>query len=271
MKKNTKGFTVIEGLLILLIVTVVGGVGWYVWDKNKASEVATDPPKKSQGKAINKASQDTTFVDGPRQGWKTYTNYKAGFSIEVPASFVSQYGGECQKTATSYRPAEGVVPTSVIQDGDSYYITENYTYQLSDVTKDNTGVSYYADCNKVDTTPAVVRQYKDQNNDNAPQLNVIPIQVIKTRSQSDITGHARSIFGNQNVMVESLADNPSGWKDVKLNSPDDLTFNFSFTLRYYEKQDKLVYIAKGQAGNLAIPSSSNFYDNEVISSFKLID
>lgn len=30
--KNTKGFTLIEGLLILVIVGLLGGTGWYVWN-----------------------------------------------------------------------------------------------------------------------------------------------------------------------------------------------------------------------------------------------
>jgi hypothetical protein len=31
MKKNQEGFSVVEGLLIVVIVGMLGGVGWYVW------------------------------------------------------------------------------------------------------------------------------------------------------------------------------------------------------------------------------------------------
>lgn len=35
MKKLQSGFTVVEGLLILVIVGLLGGTGWYVWSSNK--------------------------------------------------------------------------------------------------------------------------------------------------------------------------------------------------------------------------------------------
>gem|GEM_PF-5416893 len=36
MKKNQHGFGAIEGLLLLVIVSLIGFVGWYVWQsKNK--------------------------------------------------------------------------------------------------------------------------------------------------------------------------------------------------------------------------------------------
>jgi hypothetical protein len=35
MSKNQKGFSAIEGLLIFIIVGIIAGVGWYVWDSNK--------------------------------------------------------------------------------------------------------------------------------------------------------------------------------------------------------------------------------------------
>ena len=33
--KNQKGFSAVEGFLILVIVTMIGGVGWYVWKSNQ--------------------------------------------------------------------------------------------------------------------------------------------------------------------------------------------------------------------------------------------
>ena len=36
--KNQKGFTLVEGLLIILIVTIVGFASWYVWGKQKSNK-----------------------------------------------------------------------------------------------------------------------------------------------------------------------------------------------------------------------------------------
>ncbi len=73
------GFTVIEGLLILVVVGIIGGVGWFVLKSKNDSEntpkVQTDPeyiPNVTQNK-----------VD-PYARWKTYHNDKYGFSIKYP-------------------------------------------------------------------------------------------------------------------------------------------------------------------------------------------
>jgi hypothetical protein len=36
MKKNQKGFSVVEALIVLLVISFMGGVGWYVWQKNSS-------------------------------------------------------------------------------------------------------------------------------------------------------------------------------------------------------------------------------------------
>lgn len=68
---NQKGFTVIEGLLILLAVAIIGGTGYYVYQaNNKATDTqntaqtnansATPPKKKDSKKASPKTESKTT-------------------------------------------------------------------------------------------------------------------------------------------------------------------------------------------------------------------
>ena len=78
MKKNSNGFTVIEGLLILFIVGIISGVGWYVWqakeksDKSMDQAAATDLTTSSK----NEASTDETA------NWKVLQS-PDGFSIKL--------------------------------------------------------------------------------------------------------------------------------------------------------------------------------------------
>lgn len=66
MNKNQKGFSAVEGLLILIIVGLIGFTGWYVWqakqnaDKtlNAAATTASNTPK-----TIKNSSQQIKYVD----------------------------------------------------------------------------------------------------------------------------------------------------------------------------------------------------------------
>ncbi|MDB5163622.1 MAG: hypothetical protein JWS12_239 [Candidatus Saccharibacteria bacterium] len=71
MKKiNQKGFSAVEGLLILVIVSVIGFIGWYVWNSNKktttsynnaaATNQAASTTKKSTSAASETAAKPTT-------------------------------------------------------------------------------------------------------------------------------------------------------------------------------------------------------------------
>lgn len=66
---NQKGFTVIEGLLILLILAIVGGTGYYVYQaNNKVTESqnaaqtnanTATPPNKDEVKKAKADTKDT--------------------------------------------------------------------------------------------------------------------------------------------------------------------------------------------------------------------
>lgn len=70
MKKlNAEGFSAIEGLLILVIIGIIGGVGWYVWEQNKVENV----PKEINSNAVVETNETTE-----------YTNKELGFSFTYP-------------------------------------------------------------------------------------------------------------------------------------------------------------------------------------------
>lgn len=69
LSKNTHGFAVVEGLLILVIVGILGGVGWYVYDAQKKSNASLDKagdtslttkfPKKDEQKPAEQPTDET--------------------------------------------------------------------------------------------------------------------------------------------------------------------------------------------------------------------
>src|SRR3989344_1891275 len=56
--KNQKGFSVVEGVLILVIIGLLGGVGWYVWDSNKKTKQVLDNTDKGSS-VSNKIPNET--------------------------------------------------------------------------------------------------------------------------------------------------------------------------------------------------------------------
>jgi hypothetical protein len=63
MKKQpkTKGFSTIEGLLILVIVLILGGVGWYVWHSTKSTnEILNNAEKISDTQKKTPTSEQMT-------------------------------------------------------------------------------------------------------------------------------------------------------------------------------------------------------------------
>src|SRR3989344_5613351 len=70
MKKDQKGFSAVEGLLIIVVVSIIGFVGWYVVNKHKA--------------AVNTTQATQTISTA---GWKTYKNDTLKFTVHYPSSY----------------------------------------------------------------------------------------------------------------------------------------------------------------------------------------
>jgi type II secretory pathway pseudopilin PulG len=102
MKKNQKGFSLIEGLLIVIIVGLVGGIGWYVWNTNNQTN--------SSLKSANKVAESTT-----------YTNKKARADIPESKSYPAAASEE-----------------SEIQDATDAYFTKNSGQKSTGQYKDDT-------------------------------------------------------------------------------------------------------------------------------------
>jgi len=82
MFKNQKGFTVAETLLVILIITVIGFGGYYVYHTNhNTTKIASASNKTS----VNKSQQTST--NNPYIGWNSYTLSQEKLSFKYPSSW----------------------------------------------------------------------------------------------------------------------------------------------------------------------------------------
>lgn len=84
MKFSQKGFAVLETLLILVILAIIGGTGWYVYKSKNDIYQSYDSTGNSQNSIPKKpaAKADTST-------WKDYTNKAGRFSLKYPSSWVT--------------------------------------------------------------------------------------------------------------------------------------------------------------------------------------
>jgi Tfp pilus assembly major pilin PilA len=98
MNKTTKhqsGFTVVEFLIIIVVLAVIGGVGYLVYKKHHKTDKTTTASAKQT--APQPAKSD------PYAGWKSYTSDLGGFSVKYPASgwTITAYGDDGSKATGS--------------------------------------------------------------------------------------------------------------------------------------------------------------------------
>lgn len=81
MKKNQDGFSVVEGLLILVVVGLIGSAGYYVYRSQETKESTQSTAETTQG-------TDSTTEEEPKETHKTFENadlslkYLADWSVD---------------------------------------------------------------------------------------------------------------------------------------------------------------------------------------------
>ncbi len=82
MRKNYQGFTLVEVLLIIIVLTLISFAGWYVWHTNKNDNKTTI--NHSTAKDTKQSSESDPTAD-----WKSYTSTAGKYSLKYPASWVT--------------------------------------------------------------------------------------------------------------------------------------------------------------------------------------
>lgn len=80
LKHNQDGFSAVEIILVLIIVTLLGAIGWYVYNQSK------NKTPDSMSVSTSSAPQKTTETD-PYAGWKSYTLVHEKASFKYPSDW----------------------------------------------------------------------------------------------------------------------------------------------------------------------------------------
>ncbi len=89
MKSNQKGFSVIEILLVIVVVGLIGTVGWLVYDRqNNNSDTTTEDTNTqvSQQEEVREAPEETESAD-PYEGWKSGSFKYTDLSYKLPPNW----------------------------------------------------------------------------------------------------------------------------------------------------------------------------------------
>lgn len=152
MKLNKKGFTVIEGLLIVIALTLIIGVGYYVINANKDSSKSDSSATKNQtaqkisdAKTQEEKNKTVEYIELKEIGIKiNKTDKLANFSFEahpgdgagilVGETNVTKLGGECKPSSSNFAVAglfrstgkydseNTLFPEKPIKEFDDFYI-----------------------------------------------------------------------------------------------------------------------------------------------------
>jgi hypothetical protein len=112
-RSGQAGFSVVEGLLILVIVGVLGGVGWYVYDSNqKANDNLNNADSSSSVNTQEATQKEEPKVDAYK-GWQVSKNVQYSFEYKYP----SERGwrlAEAKPTPGTYGADNGHLYTSAV-------------------------------------------------------------------------------------------------------------------------------------------------------------
>ncbi len=141
MKKlNNNGFSIIEGLLIVIVLGVMGGVGFYVY---KAAE-ATD---KSSSNSNTSTQTRTDINEATQKSAETYTNKELKYVFEYPRTWTtsdtikeaSTYSGSTTHASTTIE-SKDLVTTN---EGIGFHLTNGARmYVTVSETNSNTPSAY---------------------------------------------------------------------------------------------------------------------------------
>jgi type II secretory pathway pseudopilin PulG len=90
--RNQSGFSVVEGLLILVIVGIIGATGWYVMQANKnTNDTLNNSGLGSIAKSSKKKQTNPSLAPQAvsEDGWIVYSSKEGKFSLRYPSTWAT--------------------------------------------------------------------------------------------------------------------------------------------------------------------------------------
>lgn len=273
MGTMTSSSSLRRGMVTLLVVASSGTVAACtpaapgVSDQSSSSTSATPTVTQTPTDASTPPALKTGIVKGV-DGWSTYTNAKLGISFRFPTKMRVLNGKKCTKQQSgsgyTFQAVEGVVPSTVIKDGDTFYITQKYGYQPSDMIG-QPPMEVYHSCTKVTTTRKALHRYRLALNPTDGPYHFLAITVAPEKSKTQVTKYLKKTFATcSSFTVKGMAANTSGpWRNVNFTCPGDSSYfrgfgrpiyftNYSKT-RYYTDNQLLVMLWYTQVDQIYSP------------------
>lgn len=122
MQVNQKGFSVVEILIVIVVVGLLGAVGWLVYDRQKdktSNSTATTSTTKAD------TTPKTTEAADPYKDWQSYCDTRAKSCFKYPQGWNLQHGASINTQLNS--------PDAKLEkfsDSDQKYPTGQYAVQL---------------------------------------------------------------------------------------------------------------------------------------------
>lgn len=118
MKKiNNEGFSVVEGLLLLVIIGVISGAVFYVYNANKKTNESLENTGNSEVTKRDKKEEPTAKKDLTKD-WYEYKSFSGSFSMKIPDGWqlvgskgLGGMAGMCTESADCVTYHEGVRAT----------------------------------------------------------------------------------------------------------------------------------------------------------------
>lgn len=140
MKKlNSKGFSPLHVVLTIVIIGVIAGVGYYVYNSQKKTNSALDNAAKSQSEPqkAEKKEEKAKEEKDETANWKLYTSEKGGYNFKHPATWVFATHPElCSDGLVLLAPNEAALGKCASDSGGQIMVAsmdgdQSKNYQLS--------------------------------------------------------------------------------------------------------------------------------------------
>jgi hypothetical protein len=129
---NSKGFSLMLAIAIVLVVAVIGLGGWYAWNKNRKNDIDKEPIVSSQNKDKDKKKSNET------DAWVSVTTQLKVFSMKVPdgwslTNYPNDFLGSLSTVFKPGTPAE-------VKTSDTEYAGHSLRFRASVSTLDDAGL-----------------------------------------------------------------------------------------------------------------------------------